>query len=210
MRDGRDMKMRTSVTHPLRIDEIRIENLAGVIGLTFCPGKTQKNGWTGAWQRSLDLDLAAIKTWGADAVVTLMESKELDLYDVRDLPGKVQGLGMTWIHLPIQDEQAPTKQFDLAWRTEGKALVEHLISGQRILLHCKGGLGRTGTVAAKLLIEFGYSADEAVNIVRNAREDTIDTGQQESYVRKQRSSAWRDLADRHGYRAKPDGQKSLA
>ena len=210
MRDGRDMKMRTSVTHPLRIDEIRIENLAGVIGLTFCPGKTQKNGWTGAWQRSLDLDLAAIKTWGADAVVTLMESKELDLYDVRDLPGKVQGLGMTWIHLPVQDEQAPTKQFDLAWRTEGKALVERLISGQRILLHCKGGLGRTGTVAAKLLIEVGYSADEAVNIVRNAREDTIDTGQQESYVRKQRSSAWRDLADRHGYRAKPDGQKSLA
>ena len=196
MRDGRDMKMRTSVTHPLRIDEIRIENLAGVIGLTFCPGKTQKNGWTGAWQRSLDLDLAAIKAWGADAVVTLMESKELDLYDVRDLPGKVQDLGMTWIHLPIQDEQAPTKQFDLAWHTEGKSLVERLISGQRILLHCKGGLGRTGTVAAKLLIEFGYSADEAIAIVRNARSDTIDSGQQENYVRRQLPSGWPDLADR--------------
>ncbi|MCX7144513.1 MAG: hypothetical protein NT123_26490, partial [Proteobacteria bacterium] len=78
------------------------------------------------------------------------------------------------------------------------------------LLHCKGGLGRTGTVAAKLLIEFGYSADEAIDIVRNARADTIDTGQQESYVRKQRSSAWQDLADRYGYRTKPDEQKSLA
>ncbi|MEI8282914.1 MAG: cyclin-dependent kinase inhibitor 3 family protein [Armatimonadota bacterium] len=187
------MKMRTSVTHPLRIDEIRIEDLAGVIGLTFCPGKTQKDGWTGAWQRSLDLDLAAIKKWGSDAVVTLMESKELDLYDVRNLPNKVQGLGMVWIHLPIQDETAPTKQFDLAWRTEGKALVERLISGQRILLHCKGGLGRTGTVAAKLLTELGFSADDAIAIVRNARSDTIDVGQQENYVRKQISSTWLKL-----------------
>jgi ADP-ribosyl-[dinitrogen reductase] hydrolase len=186
--------MRTSVTHPLRIDEIRIEDLAGVIGLTFCPGKTQKNGWTGAWQRSLDLDLAAIKTWGADAVVTLMESKELDLYDVRDLPTKVQALDMTWIHLPIQDEMAPTKQFDLAWQTEGKDLVERLIAGHRILLHCKGGLGRTGTVAAKLLIELGYSADQAIAKVRNTRSDTIDLGQQEDYVRKQRYSAWLKLA----------------
>ena len=194
MRDGRDMKMRTSVTHPLRIDEIRIENLAGVIGLTFCPGKTQKNGWTGAWQRSLDLDLAAIKAWGADAVVTLMESKELDLYDVRDLPGKVQGLGMIWNHLPNQDEHAPTKQFDLDWQTEGKDLVERLMDGQRILLHCKGGLGRTGTVAARLLIEFGYGPDEAIKTVRNVRRDSIDPGQQEDYVRKQRYSAWLKLA----------------
>ncbi len=158
------MEMRTSVTHPLRIDELRIDKFRGVIGLTFCPGKSQKSGWTGAWQRSLDLDLAAIKTWGADAVVTLMESKELDLYDVCDLPSKVWNLGMDWIHLPIQDERAPTKQFDLAWLTEGKNLVVRLMAGQRILLHCKGGLGRTGTVAAKLLIEFGYNADTAVDI----------------------------------------------
>ena len=197
------MEMRTSVTHPLRIDELRIDKFRGVIGLTFCPGKTQKNGWTGAWQRSLDLDLAAIKTWGADAVVTLMESTELDLYGVCDLPGKVQDLGMNWIHLPIQDEHAPTKQFDLAWQMEGKALVERLISEQRILLHCKGGLGRTGTVAAKLLIEFGCSADEAIAMVRNARSDSIDFGQQENYVRKQRSSVWPDLGDRYSYRAKP-------
>lgn len=52
--------MRTSVTHPLRIDELRIKNLVGAIGLTFCPGEIQKNGWSGAWQRSLDLDLAAV------------------------------------------------------------------------------------------------------------------------------------------------------
>jgi ADP-ribosyl-[dinitrogen reductase] hydrolase len=197
MIDESDMKIRTSVTHPLRIDELRIENLAGVIGLTFCPGKTQKNGWTGAWQRSLDLDLSAIKAWGADAVVTLMESKELDLYDVRDLPAKVQALGMTWIHLPIQDERAPTKQFDLAWLTAGKDLVDRLIVGQRILLHCTGGLGRTGTVAAKLLIEFGHSADQAIAKVRNTRSDTIDLGQQELYVRRQLPSCWQDIADRY-------------
>ena len=48
MKDGCDMKMRTSVTHRMGIDELRIENLPGVIGLTFCPVKIQRNGWTGA------------------------------------------------------------------------------------------------------------------------------------------------------------------
>jgi hypothetical protein len=35
-----------------------------------------------------------------------------------------------------------------------------------VYLHCKAGIGRTGTVAACLLVELGYSADEALALLQ--------------------------------------------
>jgi hypothetical protein len=43
--------------------------------LSFCPGKRQRNGWSGTWPRDLDLDfdLDTVGSWSADAVVTPVE-----------------------------------------------------------------------------------------------------------------------------------------
>ena len=44
--------MRTSQTHPLRIDEVAAGDAGGVIGITFCPGK-QGDSYSGVpWARS--------------------------------------------------------------------------------------------------------------------------------------------------------------
>lgn len=50
-------------------------------------------------------------------------------------------------------------------------------------MHCKGGLGRAGTVAARLLIEFGQAPEDAIACVRAARPGAIETHQQETYLR---------------------------
>ena len=50
------------------------------------------------------------------------------------------------------------------------------------LVHCKGGLGRAGTIATRLLIELGVAPREAINAVRQARPGTIETIEQERYV----------------------------
>lgn len=68
--------MRTSQTHPLQIAAVRPGPKLGRIGLTFCPGKKQPHAATGAWDRDLETDVQAIKTWGAGAVVTLIEDHE--------------------------------------------------------------------------------------------------------------------------------------
>lgn len=62
--------MRTSVSHPLRIATI-VSGMPGIgrVGLTFCPGKYDPHGMSGAWDRDLALDLDAIREWGAAAVV---------------------------------------------------------------------------------------------------------------------------------------------
>jgi len=50
-----------------------------------------------------------------------------------------------------------------------------------------GGYGRTGMVAARLLIEFGVEPEEAIARVRSARPGAIEMPQQEAWVLKLRA-----------------------
>jgi ADP-ribosylglycohydrolase/protein-tyrosine phosphatase len=172
--------LRDSTTHPLRIDSLPIGN--GLLGLTLCPGKKGDSVFGGAWDRDLDVDLDAIKAWGANAVLTLIEDHEFDLLSVSGLGDAVKARGMEWYHFPIRDVDVPTPEAMDRWRHLSPILHRALENGDRILVHCRGGLGRAGTVAALLLIERGRSATNAMAIVRNARPGTIETQIQERFV----------------------------
>lgn len=176
------MEIRTSDTHPFRIDSVQPLNDWGLIGMSFCPGKKQLGARTGDWDRNLMTDLKKLKEWGAHIVVSLVEAQEFAELSVPNLPAEVGEMGMKWRHLPIRDMYPPGMRFRRIWPELGRELVEALRSGQRVFLHCKGGLGRTGTVAACLLIESGMSADEAIEAVRSARRNTIETSVQEWFV----------------------------
>ena len=52
-----------------------------------------------------------------------------------------------------------------------------------VLIHCRGGLGRAGTIAARLLIELGTEPGEAIANVRAVRPGAIETDDQEEFVR---------------------------
>lgn len=176
------MSILTSQTHPLRIEPVTAPG-GGLIGMTFCPGKHQMGGLGGHWRRDLVLDLEVIRDWGAVAVVTLMEEHELHRYQVASIGAEVTARGMAWLHLPIVDVNIPDAAFETLWQEAGPRLCAWLRAGERVLLHCRGGLGRTGTIAARLLIELGLPPEEAIRAVRAARQGTIETGAQEAYVR---------------------------
>jgi ADP-ribosyl-[dinitrogen reductase] hydrolase len=174
---------KTSVSHPLRIDIVSAPE-GGLIGMTFCPGKHQESAESGTWKRDLDLDMDAIKQWGATDVVTLMEYDELERYGVSELRAAVIDRGMQWYHLPIVDGDAPRAPFEKAWEGAGADLRKRLKDGGRILLHCRGGLGRTGTIAARLLVELGMTPDAAIHDVRQARSGAIENDEQLEHVAK--------------------------
>lgn len=177
-------KARTSLSHPLQIATIDVLDTAGAIGLTLCPGKKDKQSLTGIWHRDLAIDISAIREWGAAAVVCLMETFELEMLKVAELPSAVAESGMQWFHLPIRDVDVPDASFEKAWRTQGKRIRQLLMRGERILVHCRGGLGRSGTIAGRLLIELGMAPEEAIAVVRRHRPGAIETVAQEKYVRK--------------------------
>lgn len=169
--------MKTSQSHPLRIDEVRIPDVPGVIGITFCPGKCD---WQ--WARNLDEDLTVIGRWKPQSMLTLIEDHEFKDLRVTALGARVGDLHIEWLHLPIVDVQPPDDRFWRAWREQGPRLVRSLHDGARVLVHCRGGLGRAGTVAALLLVGCGVTPPEAIRRVRAARPGAIETKAQEQAV----------------------------
>lgn len=174
--------LRTSATNPLQIAALRPLPSSGQVGLTFCPGKKQRHAATGAWNRDLGVDLDAIAAWGAVAVVTLVEEHELASLKVQGLGAEVAARHMEWLHLPIADGSVPGAAFEATWAEMAESLRARLRSGFNVLVHCKGGLGRAGTVAARLLIELGVAPETTVQQVRAARPGAIETAEQLAYV----------------------------
>jgi ADP-ribosyl-[dinitrogen reductase] hydrolase len=173
---------RTSHTHPLQIAAISAGLTFGRVGITFCPGKYDRQAMSGYWDRDLSVDLDAIRDWGAAAVATLLEQKELALLRVETLGAEVVGRGMFWFHLPIVDVSTPDEGFERQWAVAGDGLRRLLSSGRDVLVHCRGGLGRAGTIGARLLIELGMEPTAAVKQVRAVRPGAIETPEQERYV----------------------------
>ena len=173
---------RTSLTHPLEIAAISAGPAFGQVGITFCPGKYDQHAMSGYWDRDLSLDLDAIRDWGAAAVVTLVEPKEFVLLRVERLGEEVHRRRMLWFHLPIVDVSTPDEGFERHWEVAGDELRTLLRSGRDVLVHCRGGLGRAGTIGARLLIELGMDPATAIRRVRAVRPGAIETPEQEKYV----------------------------
>lgn len=179
--------MLTSETHPLRIDTVQVPGTEGLMGLTFCPGKhTQATTMQDVrWERSLDADLDVIAAWGATHIVSVMEQHEFERFNVPSLGTEVEARSMAWHHLPVPDGGVPDNNFERRWAYHGHVLRQALLAGERVLIHCRGGLGRTGLLASRLLVEFGEDPGEAMERVRAARVGSVETVGQEAYVEAQ-------------------------
>ena len=116
------------------------------------------------------------------AVVTLVEHKELTLLQMPNLGDEVSSHGMLWFHLPILDVSIPDDDFEIAWETAGEKLRSMLVDGSDVVVHCRGGLGRAGTIAARLLIELGVGPETAIANVCQGRPGAIETLAQEQFV----------------------------
>jgi len=151
--------------------------------MTICPGRQVSHAFGGEWDRNLDADLTVIRDWGARALVSLMEEHEMAYYGIADLPDRTRALGLAHYHLPIVDMDVPDHLFENLWYEYGETLRDMLLAGESIVIHCLGGLGRTGTVAGRLLVELGADPEYAIRQIRSSRPGTIQTIQQEHYVR---------------------------
>ncbi len=175
--------IRTSDTHPLQIAAADAGVGRGKTGVTLAPGKSDRFAIGGPWARDLGADLDAVAARGARTIVTLLEQHELAHLAITRLGEEVQRRGMEWLHLPIPDVSTPGPEFEARWPEVSRHLRSRLDEGENILIHCRGGVGRSGMVAARLLAESGVDAEEAIARVRAVRPGAIETWEQEQWAK---------------------------
>jgi protein-tyrosine phosphatase len=104
---------------------------------------------------------------GLDAVLSLLTPEEEGELDLRDEEPEVKGAGMKFLSLPIPDRQVPGSETELTATIDELDAI--LSSGKNVAVHCRQGIGRTGLVAACLLMTKGLSSDAAIRRVTAAR-----------------------------------------
>lgn len=146
----------------------------GRIGLTILPGRKD-------WGRQLSDDVATLKEESVRRVVCLVPTEELQRYGVGDLFSVLNDEGLETYHLPIVDQKACSPE-DMAKALKWVDL--QLQAGNNVVIHCVGGLGRSGMAAAAYLRTRGVMAEEAINSVRAARSQrALETDVQEEFIR---------------------------
>jgi protein-tyrosine phosphatase len=143
------------------------------LGIPGCPGRLLFTPCPGTRDTSLDAALASLQQAGAEAVITLMPTAELEANGASALPARCTELGLAWFQLPVADEQVPLDDFDAAWEASRQQIRALLDDGRSIAIHCKGGSGRTGLIAARILIDQGIPRTAAVALVQALRPKAI-------------------------------------
>lgn len=154
----------------LRFDFLNINEPK--IALTILPGRKDR-------LRNPDKDIEEIVASGFKTVLNLVTPPELDEYGVEDINEKYKEAGLSVIEFPILDQKAPSIDSVPALLEK----IDHAVKYGPLLIHCVGGLGRSGMVAALYLVSKGYSSQQAVRIVRDARsERAIETSMQMNLI----------------------------
>lgn len=125
-------------------------------------------------------DLARIRAWRPGLIVSLVEPEEWTVFGLGALPVELAATAESVLAFPIPDYGIPAPETDVPAMLDRAAAT--LRAGGAVLLHCQGGRGRSGMIAARLLVMAGATPDEAIRLVRISRPGAIETAAQEAWI----------------------------
>lgn len=129
----------------------------------------------------LEEDIADWKRAGIQSILSLLTPDENQELGLREEGREVQRQGLEFSSFPIPDLQVPRSESKLGEVLDNVA--GNLSSGKNVLIHCRQGIGRTGLVAACLLVKSGMSPGAAVEAASAARGTAVpETSEQRDWI----------------------------
>ena len=147
-----------------------------------CPGARALPAGCDAVRQTFRRDVEMLAASGVALVLSCLEAEELPLRrsEVAEL---FEASDVEWRLLPIPDMSAPDPVLDSQLQQLLTLAERYLERGQRVAIHCRAGLGRTGMVAARLFMRQGCSAAAAIAAVRTSHDHAaIETAAQIAYL----------------------------
>ncbi|WP_170791140.1 protein-tyrosine phosphatase family protein [Ruegeria lacuscaerulensis] len=120
-------------------------------------------------------DLKTVQDWRPDLVISMTTSSEMKNLGAAAFGVDLERLGVEWAHLPVQDFGAPDARIQAIWPDVSQRARAFLSGDGGILVHCRGGCGRSGMVALRLMTDSGLPADTALQMLRTVRPCAVET-----------------------------------
>ena len=158
------------------------------LGVSQCPGKNIRGRDGKTYQRNVRKDCFHISKQGVTMIVCLLMDLELRHVgaDVKAYANSCQKLGINLVKQPIVEGSPPE---DLEkWSEVVNSIVAHIVNDRgHVLLHCRGGIGRAGTLACNVLSSVADFANskEVIDFVRARRDKRcVESMKQADFVAK--------------------------
>ena len=115
---------------------------------------------------ALPRHLKRLRCKGVDMLICALTPGERDLLGLDGEPEAARQAGLSFVEFPIPDFSVPDPE---ALQSLATQIAKDVRKGNYVVIHCRGGIGRSGVVAGAALIAMGAGADEAMRLISEAR-----------------------------------------
>jgi len=116
-------------------------------------------------------EVSGWKRLGIDVVVSLLHRYEADELDIVDEESLCRTHGIRYRSFPIQDRGTPESVPEFLALVD--EIAKSLKEGLAVAVHCRAGIGRSGLLAATILLELGIPVSDVFAVVSKARGLTV-------------------------------------
>ena len=117
-------------------------------------------------------DLRIIRAWKPALVLSMTSIAELKACGAETFARDIAQDGVDWLHIPVPDFGVPA---GLDWAPLHARLTAHFAQGDGVLIHCKGGCGRSGMLVLRAMISSGEAPEAALTRLRRIRPCAVET-----------------------------------
>jgi protein-tyrosine phosphatase len=131
-------------------------------------------------------EFAGLRVLGVSGVVSLLEVTEARELNLESEEEYCSAASLTFDSFPIPDRGVPLSVNALS--KFACDIYHRCAVGKSIVIHCRAGIGRSGLVAAAVLMHSGISAEEAIQRISQARGVSVpDTDEQALWIEKNKN-----------------------